>query len=56
MKIKVIGLSGKDGGEMKKLCDVLLMPSKSTEKIQESHIMIGHIVCSIVEHEYFSTK
>lgn len=56
MKIKVIGLSGKDGGQMKKLCDVLLMPSKSTEKIQESHIMIGHIVCSIVEHEYFSTK
>tara|TARA_B110000003_G_scaffold242691_1_gene250686 strand:+ start:226 stop:804 length:579 start_codon:yes stop_codon:yes gene_type:complete len=56
MKIKVIGLSGKDGGEMKKMCDVLLMPSKSTEKIQESHIMIGHIVCSIVEYEYFSTK
>ena len=56
MKIKVIGLSGKDGGEMKKMCDVLLMPSKSTEKIQESHIMIGHIVCSIVEYEYFSNK
>ena len=55
-KIKVIGLSGKDGGEMKKMCDVLLVPSESTEKIQESHIMIGHIVCSIVEHEYFSTK
>lgn len=55
-KIKVIGLSGKDGGEMKRMCDVLLVPSKSTEKIQESHIMIGHIVCSIVEHEYFSTK
>jgi len=55
-KIKVIGLSGKDGGEMKKMCDVILVPSESTEKIQESHIMIGHIVCSIVEHEYFSTK
>ena len=55
-KIKVIGLSGKDGGEMKKMCDVLLVPSESTEKIQESHIMIGHIVCSIVEHEYFSNK
>ena len=54
--IKVIGLSGKDGGKMKKMCDVIIIPSKSTEKIQESHIMIGHIVCSIVEHEYFSTK
>ena len=44
------------GGKMKKMCDVIIIPSKSTEKIQETHIMIGHIVCSIVEHEYFSTK
>ena len=54
-KIRVIGLSGKDGGEMKNLCDLILIPSESTEKIQESHIMIGHIICSIVEHEYFPT-
>lgn len=51
--IKVIGLSGKDGGKMKTMCDVILVPSKSTEKIQESHIMIGHIICAIVEQEYF---
>ncbi|MDA9160671.1 D-sedoheptulose 7-phosphate isomerase [Flavobacteriaceae bacterium] len=55
-KIKVIGLSGKDGGKMKDICDLILVPSNSTEKIQESHIMIGHIVCSIVEYEYFSNK
>ncbi len=55
-KIKVIGLSGKDGGKMKDICDLILVPSNSTEKIQESHIMIGHIVCSIVEDEYFSNK
>lgn len=52
-KIKVIGLSGKDGGKMKDICDLILVPSNSTEKIQESHIMIGHIVCSIVEYKYF---
>ena len=52
-QIRVVGLSGKDGGEMKNLCDLILIPSESTEKIQESHIMIGHIICSIVEHEYF---
>ena len=52
-QIKVIGLSGKNGGEMKNLCDLIIVPSESTEKIQESHIMIGHIVCSIVEYEYF---
>ncbi len=55
-KIKVIGLSGKDGGKMKDICDLILVPSNSTEKIQESHIMIGHIMCSIVEYEYFSNK
>ncbi len=52
-QIKVIGLTGKNGGEMKNLCDLILVPSESTEKIQESHIMIGHIICSIVEYEYF---
>ena len=51
--IKVIGLSGKDGGKMKTMCDVILVPYNSTEKIQESHIMIGHIICAIVEQEYF---
>ena len=55
-QIKVIGLSGKNGGEMKNLCDLIIVPSESTEKIQESHIMIGHIVCSIVEYEYFLKK
>ena len=52
-QIKVIGLSGKNGGEMKNLCDLILVPSESTEKIQESHIIISHSVCSIVEYEYF---
>lgn len=51
--IKVIGLSGKDGGKMKEICDLIIVPSLSTEKIQEAHIMIGHIVCSIVEQQIF---
>lgn len=51
--IKVIGLSGKDGGKMKEVCDLIIVPSFSTEKIQEAHIMIGHIVCSIVEQQIF---
>tara|TARA_Y100001970_G_C14197885_1_gene839249 strand:- start:745 stop:1320 length:576 start_codon:yes stop_codon:yes gene_type:complete len=53
-KIKVIGLSGKDGGKMKNMCDVILVPSNSTEKIQEVHIMLGHIICSLVEKKYFN--
>ena len=53
-KIKVIGLSGKDGGKMKNMCDVILVPSNSTEKIQEVHIMLGHIICGLVEKKYFN--
>jgi D-sedoheptulose 7-phosphate isomerase len=50
----VVGLSGATGGEMKDLCDVLLnVPSTETPRIQESHILIGHILCEIVEKELF---
>jgi D-sedoheptulose 7-phosphate isomerase len=52
--IKTIGLTGATGGKMKELSDVLLnVPSTDTPRIQESHIMIGHIVCQLVEAEIF---
>ena len=41
--IQVLGLSGGNGGKMIDLCDCLIVPSDKTEKIQEIHIMIGHI-------------
>lgn len=47
---KALGLIGKDGGAMKKMCDVaLIAPSNDTPRIQEMHIMIGHILCQIIE-------
>lgn len=47
-----IGLSGKTGGKLKSICDYCIcIPSESTPKIQESHIMIGHILCAIIEKE-----
>jgi len=50
-----VALVGKDGGEMAKLADiVLIIPSNSTPRIQESHILIGHILCDIIEKEMFS--
>jgi len=52
--IKICGFSGGNGGEMKELCDVILVPSDSTEKIQEVHIMIGHIICFLVEKKFFN--
>ena len=50
----VVGFTGSTGGKMAELCDVLLnVPSTDTPRIQESHILIGHIICEIVEREMF---
>lgn len=47
---KCIGLSGKDGGVMSKVCDVnIVVPSNNTPRIQEMHILIGHIMCQAIE-------
>lgn len=55
--MKVISLTGESGGEMKNSADCLInVPSKLTPRIQESHIMIGHIICQIVEEELFPQK
>jgi len=54
--IKICGFSGGNGGKMKELCDVILVPSGSTEKIQEVHIMIGHIICFLVEKSLFNKE
>jgi D-sedoheptulose 7-phosphate isomerase len=49
-----IGFTGATGGQLKDLSDYLFnVPSKDTPRIQESHIMIGHIICQFVEAEYF---
>ena len=50
-----VGMTGEDGGKMKDICKYLLnVPSKDTPRIQEAHIMIGHIICEIVEKELFN--
>ena len=54
--MKVISLTGETGGEMRSVSDVLLnVPSVDTPRIQESHILIGHIICEIVEATLFPT-
>lgn len=48
--IKTIGLLGKDGGELRKICDKsIVVPSETTARIQEAHILIGHSICGHVE-------
>lgn len=49
-----IGFTGETGGNMKGECDFIIhVPSKDTPRIQESHIMLGHIICELVESQYF---
>lgn len=48
--LKTIGLSGRTGGELKKIVDLaIVIPSQKTARIQEAHIMIGHIICERVD-------
>jgi len=49
-----VGLTGRSGGQMPELCDTCLrVPSDSTPRIQEGHIVIGHIVCGLIEEQMF---
>ena len=57
MGVKVIAMTGESGGAMRDRADILLnVPSTDTPRIQESHIMIGHILCELVETEMFGNK
>jgi len=53
-KMTTVGLTGNAKGEMLQLCDYLLeTPSLDTPKIQEGHLVIGHILCGLIEKEIF---
>ena len=55
-KVHTIGLTGATGGTMKQWSDILFnVPSSDTPRIQESHIMIGHILCQLAEEGIFRT-
>jgi D-sedoheptulose 7-phosphate isomerase len=52
-----VGFTGKTGGTMKEFSNYLLnVPSTDTPRIQESHIMLGHIICQLVEERYFASN
>ena len=53
-KIITVGLTGQDGGLMNQFCDYCIkVPSNNTPRIQETHILIGHIICAFVEEALF---
>lgn len=52
-----VGLTGETGGRMAEICDYCIkVPSSETPRIQESHILIGHIICAVVEEAVFGSK
>jgi D-sedoheptulose 7-phosphate isomerase len=54
MGMKTVAFTGMDGGKLTKKADIsLLVPSSSTPRIQEAHILIGHILCEMVENRLF---
>ena len=54
LKVVTIGFTGEDGGKMIELSDYLInVPSNDTPRIQESHILLGHIICELVEKNIF---
>ena len=49
-------LTGRTGGKLAGICECLRMPSDETARIQECHITIGHIICGLVESQYFAKR
>ena len=57
IQCKTIGLSGKDGGDFNALCDVnLIAIAEDTPRIQEMHILIGHIICHLIDEAFITSN
>ena len=56
LQVHTVGFTGETGGELAKLCSCICIPSRRTERIQECHILFGHILCGLVERIYFSKE
>ena len=54
--VATVGWSGESGGRIKLMCDCICIPSTETARIQECHILIGHILCGLVEKEFFQPE
>ena len=55
--IVTVGLTGQGGGDMVALCDhCIRIPATETPKVQEGHIVVGHIICALIEREMFGRR
>ena len=51
--INTVAFTGASGGKLREMCECIRIPSSETARIQECHILIGHVVCALVESAYF---
>lgn len=56
LELRTACLTGETGGAAIELCECLLIPSRETARIQECHILVGHILCGLVETMYFNQE
>lgn len=54
--VTTIAWTGESGGRLKQMCNCIRVPSPETARIQECHILIGHILCGLVESAYFGQR
>jgi D-sedoheptulose 7-phosphate isomerase len=54
--VTTVAWTGATGGRLSDLCECVRVPSQDTARIQESHILVGHILCGLVEAWYFSKE
>ena len=52
LKLTTVGLTGNTGGKLAEIANCLIVPSSSVARIQECHILIGHIICGIAEKDF----
>ena len=54
--VHIVGLTGELGGKLATQCECIKIPSLRTERIQEGHILVGHVLCGLIEDEYFASS
>ena len=52
--LHTVGFTGNVGGDLAKMCTCIKIPSSRTERVQEGHILVGHVLCGLIEDHYFS--
>ena len=56
LSLRQMAWTGQTGGKLADQCECLRVPSTETARIQECHILVGHVLCELVEHQFFARR